>query len=175
MAVVDERGRLFGKISLLDLGAVVVLVVAVVAVLLVPGRQAGSVVQVGQAATQTVEVDMIVRGISSRSMDPFKTGSRADLIIRNQPYGQVEVFEIEDVSRTVPLVFPDGTVEQVPDPEAYRRDLVFRLRGQGRTTESGIVLGNNRVKVGVPLELETFDYNLRGTVMDVRVLSTTSG
>ncbi|MFS8825493.1 DUF4330 family protein, partial [Synechococcus sp. R6-6] len=29
--------------------------------------------------------------------------------------------------------------------------------------------GNNRVKIGVPLELETFGYNLRGTVMDVRL------
>jgi hypothetical protein len=175
MAWVDERGRLFGKVSLLDVGAAVVLLVAIVAVLLVPGRQAGSVVQVGQGSAQTIEVDMIVRGISSRSLDSFEAGSQADLIIRNQPYGQVEVYEIEDVTRTVPLMLPDGTVEQFPDPEAYRRDLVLRLRGQGRTTESGVVLGNNRVKIGVPLELETFDYNLRGTVMEVRVVTTTTG
>lgn len=172
MAVIDKRGRLFGKVSLLDIAALAVVALAIVAVFLVPGRQAGSVVQVGQGATQTVEVDMIVRGISSRSVDPFEAGSRADLIIRNQPYGQVEVYEIENVTRTVPVVLPDGSIEQLPDPEAYRYDLVLRLRGQGRTTDSGIVLGNNRVKIGVPLELETFDYNLRGTVMAVRISPT---
>lgn len=170
MGVIDEQGRLFGKVSLLDVGALVIVVVAIAAVLFFPGRQAGSVVQVGGGSPVPVEVDMIVRGISSRSLDPFQAGHKADLIIRNQPYGQVEVVRVENVSRTVPMVFPDGRVQNLPDPEAYRLDLVLTLQGRGQRTDSGIVLGNNRVKIGVPLELETFDYNLRGTVMDVRLL-----
>jgi hypothetical protein len=32
------------------------------------------------------------------------------------------------------------------------------------------VLGNTKIKTGVPLELETFDYLVRGMVMDVRML-----
>ncbi|PIK89926.1 hypothetical protein SYN65AY6LI_13510 [Synechococcus sp. 65AY6Li] len=170
MRLVDQQGRLLGKVSLLDLGALAIVVAAIVAVLFLPGRQAGSVVQVGGGPTLPVEVDMIVRGVSSRSLEPFQAGQKADLIIRNQPYGQVEVVRVENVSRTVPVVFPDGRVENLPDPEPYRFDLVFTLRGRGQQTENGIVLGNNRVKVGVPLELETFGYNLRGTVMDVRLL-----
>jgi hypothetical protein len=170
MRLIDERGRLLGKVSLLDLGALAIVVAAIVAVLFFPGRQVGSVVQVGGGPTLLVEVDMIVRGVSSRSLEPFQAGQKADLIIRNQPYGQVEVVRVENVSRTVPVVFPDGRVENLPDPEPYRFDLVFTLRGRGQRTENGIVLGNNRVKVGVPLELETFSYNLRGTVMDVRLL-----
>lgn len=49
MRLVDERGRLLGKVSLLDLGALAIVVAAIVAVLFFPGRQVGSVVQVGVA------------------------------------------------------------------------------------------------------------------------------
>lgn len=49
MRLIDGQGRLLGKVSLLDLGALAIVVAAIVAVLFLPGRQAGSVVQVGAA------------------------------------------------------------------------------------------------------------------------------
>lgn len=168
MPVIDRQGRLGGRISVLDLGALVIVGVAIAAILFFPGQQAGSVVQVGGGQTVPVEVDMIVRGVSSRSLQPFQVGEKADLIIRNQPYGQVEVIEVEDVTRQVPVASAEGEVEYVSDPEAYRWDLVITVAGQGQQTESSMVLGNNKVKIGTPLELETFAYALRGTVMDVR-------
>ncbi|MDX2273347.1 MAG: DUF4330 domain-containing protein [Cyanobacteriota bacterium] len=168
MKLIDERGRLLGKVSLLDLGALLIILVAMAGVLFFPGKQASSVVQVGGGESFPVEVDMIVRGISSRSLDPFKTGEKANLIIRNQAYGQVDVIQIEDVSRKIPLVFPDGSVQSVPDPEAYRLDLVITMAGNAQQTKDGLVLGNNKIKIGTPLELETLTYNLRGTIMDIR-------
>ncbi len=170
MSLIDQKGRLWGRINVIDLGAVVIIMAALIGIFLLPGKQAGGVVQIGPGETLGVEVDMIARGVSGRSLEPFQQ-PKADLIIRNQPYGQVEVVQVEDVTREIPLVFPDGEVRAFPTPDAYRLDLVFTLRGEGRTTEDGIILGNNKVKIGVPLEIETFDYNIRGTVMDVRVLS----
>ena len=168
MGVIDGQGRLLGRISVLDLGALVIIGVAIAAILFFPGQQAGSVVQVGRGQTAPIEVDMIVRGVSSRSLDPFQVGEKANLIIRNQPYGQVQVVDVEDVTRQIPVASTAGEIEFVPDPEAYRWDLVITVAGEGQQTESSIVLGNNKVKIGTPLELETFAYSLRGTVMDVR-------
>lgn len=168
MGVIDQQGRVFGRINVLDLGAVIIVVVAIAAILFFPGQQAGSVVQVGGGQTIRLEVDMIVRGVSSRSLEAFQTEETADLIIRNQPYGQVEVVGVEDVTRTLPVAV-EGEIEYVPDPEAYRWDLVITVAGDGQKTDSGMVLGNNKVKIGTPLELETFAYTLRGTVMDVRL------
>lgn len=169
MSVIDRQGRLLGRISILDLGALIIAVVAVIAILFSPGQQAGSVVQVGGAPTDRIEVDMIVRGVSSRTLDPIRSGEKADLIIRNQPYGQVDVVGVEDVTRTIPVSVGEGKIEYVTDPEAYRWDLVITVAGPGQKTDSGLVLGNNKVKIGIPLELETLTYNLRGTVMDVRL------
>ncbi len=169
--MIDQNGRLWGRVSVLDLGAIAVIAAVVIGLFFLPGQQANSVVQVGNATPQMLEVKMIARGVSSESIAPFRDNPQADLIIRNQPYGQVEVIEVEDVTREIPLVFPDGSVQQYPTPDAFRLDLVFTLQGEGQRTDDGYVLGNNKVKIGTPLELETFDYNLRGTVMDVRVLS----
>lgn len=171
MAWIDPKGRVLGKISVLDLGALIILIVAIASVLFFPGKQVGSVVQLGNTPTVPVEVDMIIRGISTRSLDPFVAGGQANLIIRNQTYGQVDVLKVEDVSREIPLVMPDGEIRFIPDPEPFRKDVVMTLQGQGQKTDDSIVLGNNKVKIGMSLELETFDYNIRGTVMEVRLLA----
>ncbi|WP_017328194.1 DUF4330 domain-containing protein [Synechococcus sp. PCC 7336] len=168
MVLIDNRGRLFGKVSIIDLGAVLIVAIAVAAVFLFPGNQAASVVS-GNRSTQAVEVDIMARRVSLRSMDIFEPGSRANLIIRNQPYGQVEVMGVEDVSRKVPVVLPNGEIQRLAE-EAYSADIVLTIAGNASITDDGVVLGNSKVKVGVPIEIETFDYLVRGSVMDVRIL-----
>lgn len=175
MASIDGQGRLFGKISVLDLGALAVVLVAIAAVFLFPNNPSAGVPLPGTSNTiQPVEVDMIVRGISTKTPDVFKEGVKANVIIRNQPYGKVEVIKVEDVTRRVPVVFPDGTLERVDGEDEYRADIVFTLAGKARITNDSIILGNTPVKIGVPLEIETFDYLLRGSVMGVRQLEPTS-
>ncbi len=171
MAILDSQGRLFGKISLLDLGALLVILLAVAAVFLFPG-QTGSVAQVG-AKTEPVEVDMIIRGLSVR--DPqtlLKPGDKANLVIRNQPYGQIDIkaFQVLPQEALVPLT--NGSVKVVKDTrisEELLRDMVITLSGQARVTDDGVVLGNSKLKVGTPVQIEGFKYDLRGSVMDVRV------
>lgn len=175
MAVIDGQGRLFGKISVLDLGALAVVLVAIFAVFLFPNDPSVGVPLPGTSrSTEPVEVDMIVRGVSTKSTDIFKAGEEANVIIRNQPYGKVEIVNVEDVTRRVPVVFPDGSLERVDGEDEYRADVVLTLSGQARVTEKSMILGNTPVKVGVPLEVETFDYLLRGSVMSVRRLENTS-
>ncbi|MEO0853193.1 MAG: DUF4330 domain-containing protein, partial [Cyanobacteria bacterium J06648_11] len=175
MAVIDRQGRLFGKVSVLDLGALAVVLVAIFAVFLFPNDPSAGIPLPGTSrTTEPVEVDMVVRGISTRSTDIFKAGEKANVIIRNQPYGQVEIVNVEDVTRRVPVVFPDGTLERVEGEDEYRADVVLTIGGQARVTNDSIILGNTPVKVGVPLEVETFDYLLRGSVMNVRRLENTS-
>jgi len=35
-------------------------------------------------------------------------------------------------------------------------------------TDDGLVLGDSKIKVGVPIELEGFKYRLKGSIIDVR-------
>lgn len=174
MAILDSKGRLFGKVSILDLGAALVILLVLVGIFFFPGTS-GSVAQVN-VTTKPVEVDLIVRGLNVR--DPqqlfdrgFKEGGKTNIIIRNQPYGQIGIKSVKQLPRTVLVPQPDGSIKEVPDPRAnqYSTDMLLTLGGKAQITDSGPVIGNSKLKIGTPVELEGFNYNFNATTIDVRI------
>jgi hypothetical protein len=172
MALLDKKGRLFGKISVLDVGLACVILLVIVGGFLVPGRSGQSAVQ-AQLSTKSVEVDAIVIGLNaSKPTDIIKEGENVSLVIRNQPYGEAQLIKIQQLPRTVTASQPDGTVKAFPDPRPeskYSNNLVLTLEGKGHLTNDGPVLGNVPVKVGVPIDLDGKLYSFRASVVAVRV------
>ncbi|QIZ69970.1 DUF4330 domain-containing protein [Oxynema aestuarii] len=174
MNILDSKGRLFGKISVLDLGAALVIVFVIIGIFFFPG-QTGSVAQVG-VTTKPVEVDLIVRGLSVRDpqalLEEFREKGKTNIIIRNQPHGAVDVKSIELLTKTLAIPQPDGSVKALPDPrqeESFSSNLMITLGGRAQITENGPVLGNNKLKIGTPVELEGLTYNFNASVIDVRI------
>ncbi|RCJ39207.1 pyruvate/2-oxoglutarate dehydrogenase complex,dihydrolipoamide dehydrogenase (E3) component [Nostoc minutum NIES-26] len=174
MAILDSKGRLFGKINILDLGAALVILLVIVGIFVFPGTT-GSIAQVG-SKTVPIEVDLAVRGLNVRDPERlfdngFAKGGKTNVIIRNQPYGQIGIKDIKVLPRTVNVFQPDGTVKELPDPKTnnFSTDMLLTLEGKAQVTTSGPVLGNSKVKIGMPFELEGFNYNFNATVIDVRV------
>ena len=175
MKILDSQGRLFGKVSILDLGAGLVILLVVVGIFFFPGTS-GSVAQVG-VTTKPVEVDLIVRGLNVR--DPqhlaeqgFKSDGKTNIIIRNQPHGQIDIKSVQQLPRTVLVPQPDGSLKELPDPRAnqFSTDMLLTLGGKAQVTNNGPVLGNSKLKIGTPVELEGFNYNFNATVIDIRIL-----
>ncbi|MEA5506818.1 DUF4330 domain-containing protein [Halotia wernerae UHCC 0503] len=174
MAILDSKGRLFGKINILDLGAALVILLVIIGIFVFPGTT-GSVAQVG-TKTVPIEVDLAVRGLNVRDPERlfdngFKKGGKTNVIIRNQPYGQIGIKSIQLLPRTVTVSQPDGSVKELPDPRAnnFSTDMLLTLEGKAQVTDNGPVLGNSKVKIGMPFELEGFNYNFNATVIDVRL------
>ncbi|MFB2893151.1 DUF4330 domain-containing protein [Aerosakkonemataceae cyanobacterium BLCC-F50] len=173
MKILDSQGRIFGKFSILDLGAALVILLVIVGIFFFPGTS-GSLAQIG-VPTKPVEIDVVVRGLSIRQpqdlMKEFQTKKKTNIIIRNQPYGQVDVKSVKELPRTVVVPQPDGTVKALPDPrkDTFSSDMIITLAGKAQITKNGPVLGNSKLKVGIPLELEGFDYNFNSSVIDVRI------
>ena len=175
MAILDSKGRLFGKVSLLDLGAGLLILMVAVGVFFYPGAT-GSVAQVG-ATTQEIEVDVMTRGLTvlnpQQFMDDIKAEGRSSIIIRNQPYGEVEVKDVQSLPRSTAVAQPDGTVASYPDPRpelGFTADMLITLAGKAQVTDSGPVLGNSKVKIGTPIELEGKTYNFKASTVAVRVI-----
>ena len=173
MKILDSQGRIFGKFSILDLGAALVILLVIVGIFFFPGTS-GSLAQIG-VPTKPVEVDVVVRGLNIRQpqnlMKEFQTKKKTNVIIRNQPYGQVDVKAVKELPRTLVIPQPDGTAKAVPDPrqDNFSTDMLITLTGKAQITKNGPVLGNSKLKVGTPIELEGFDYNFNASVIDVRV------
>ena len=174
MAILDSKGRLFGKFNILDIGALLVILLVIGGIFLFPGTT-GSVAQVG-TTTKPIEVDLIVRGLKVKDIDRlseqgFTKAGKTNVIIRNQPYGQIPIKSIEVLPRKIIVTQPDGSIKLMEDPREniFSTDMLLTLAGKATITDSGPVLGNSKVKIGMPFELEGFNYNFNASVIDVRI------
>lgn len=175
MAIIDSKGRLFGKLSLLDIGAALAIVMVIFGVFFYPGT-GGSVAQVG-AKYKDVEVDVIARGLTVLNPQDFlaqlgQTNS-TKIVVRNQPYGDpVAVKKVVALPRSVAVPQPDGTVKAYPDPRpelGYTADMLITLGGTTDIVDGSPILGVP-VKIGTPIEIEGTNYNFKVSTVAVRVL-----
>ena len=173
MKILDSKGRLFGKVSILDLGAACVILLVLAGIFLFPGTSGSIAQQMG--GTQPIAVDLLVRGLSVRDpqamLNQLEEEKTANVIIRNQPAGQIDIVSAQELPRTVSVPQPDGSVKALPDPRpeiVYLTDMIVTLEGQGQITDNGAVMGNQKVKIGGVIEIDGSDYNFRGSVIDVR-------
>lgn len=172
MAILDSKGRLFGKVSILDFGAALVILLVIAGIFLLPGTT-GSVAQVNNK--KPIEVDVLVRGLSVRNpetlLNQFKTEKKTNIVIRKEPYGQVDIKTVKELPRNILVPQPNGTLKEIPDMRAnsFSTDMLMTLGGQATITKDGPVLGNSKIKIGTPVELEGPQYNFNASVIDVRI------
>lgn len=175
MTILDAKGRLFGKISLLDIGAASIILMVIVGIFFFPGTS-GSVAQVG-TTTKPVEVDVMVRGLTASNpdelFDTLKNAETTSIIIRNQPYGNVDIKDVIKLPRSQAVPQPDGSVVAFPDPRPelnYTIDMLITLTDEAVITDNGPVFGNSKVKIGTQIELEGELYNFFTSTVGVRIL-----
>jgi hypothetical protein len=172
MAILDRQGRLFGKFSILDIGAIATILIVAIALLIVPGNSGSSIAQVLSAETKTVQVDMNVRGLSA--IDPLnlvKVGDKVKILIRNQPRGEVTVKKVEIAIPKIVAAKADGTPVYFDDPRAVatsQSDLAITLEATAQITNDGAVFASEKVKVGTSIDIEGPRYIIRGSAMAVR-------
>ncbi|WP_204105712.1 MULTISPECIES: DUF4330 domain-containing protein [Spirulina sp. CCY15215] len=175
MKILDSKGRLFGKLSILDLGAALVILLVIIGIFFVPGTS-GSLAQV--TSTKPIEVDVVVRGLSVKNagelVQEMQTKGQTNLVIRNQPSGSVEIKSIELLERQIIVTQPDGSVKTIADPrtaaDTFSTDMLIVLAGKAQITDNGAVLGKNQIKIGTAIELDGQSYNFNGSVIGVRVV-----
>lgn len=175
MTLIDSKGRLFGKVSILDVAAALIILMVLFGIFLYPGTS-GSVAQVG-ATTKLVEVDVMVRGLTASDPEglfqSIQNSETTNIIIRNQPYGQVRIKNVQKLPRSTVVPQPDGSVIALPDPRPelnYTIDMLITLEDNAQITDTGPVFGNSKVKVGTQIELDGDLYNFNTSTVGVRVL-----
>jgi hypothetical protein len=171
MPLLDARGKLFGKINVLDGAIVLAALVGVVGVVAVKSGHT-SIMHLVEKQGPTQVTLMIRANIEDLSI--FKKGDKAFVTIRNVPYDKVEITTVEAHRTQIAVPTHDGTAFRVAnDPTTpYSSEVTLTLTGPGLETEDGITWGSQKLKVGVPIDIEGFKYRLRGSVLDVRMLDT---
>jgi len=165
--VIDAQGKLFGRINVLDLLLLVVVFVSALGLVLARTGNAGvNQVLKGEG---TAEIDLFFRG-SIADPGMFKVGESTFITIRNQPHASLKIVGVKVTPKMVTMPVPGG-VKAYPDPsEPFGKDVVLTVREKAQFTEDAVIMGGQKIKVGVPIEVEGFKYRLRGSIVDVRVV-----
>ena len=171
MPLIDNRGKLFGMVNLLDALIVSGVMVGVIGVVAVKGGYSSINKIVEKQGPAEIDL-MIKANIEDLSM--FKAGEKSFVTIRNQPYDKVDITAVKAKRTEIAVPTKDGTAFRITtDPtNPYSSEVILTLRSDGMQTEDGIIWGGQKLKVGVPIDVEGFKYRLRGSVLDVRMVDT---
>lgn len=159
MRILDEKGRIFGLINLIDAAIVTVLLLIVGGVtykLLLP-----------KTYTPPTRVEFIVRvpAVPPESAQMVKVGDR---MVAGANYVPVTVkrVKIEPALSTE----TDAAGRKVIARDPYFKDLIVTLEGSLPITTAQIKLGNQEIRAGRDYFLKSLTYEFKGTIIKVTLI-----
>lgn len=162
MKLVDENGKIFGKISFIDLFAVIA-VIAIGALFLQRGFINSQLREnVGEAKTIQITVALTrlteeqVNVLEEGSAKLQKTGRNADVDIIN-----IDVKQGEELVET-----KSGEIVIAANPQLY--DAKILVEGAGEVMEDKIVVGNLEIKIGTDVRLMTKYFEGLGIIYNIK-------
>ena len=154
-----------------------IIIVAVIAVLLIgilviKGKNKFSKSPV--EATQKVAFQVLLRSVSvTDNIMPFRVGEESFITIRNVPYTKLQIIDSKFSPKKT--MIPTGNAkrpyivaEDISLP--YQYDMIITLIDDAKITKDGAVVGGNKIKIGLPIVLEGFNYRIGGTISNVQLL-----
>lgn len=154
-----------------------IIIIAVIAVLLIgllviKGKNKFSKSPV--EATQKIAFQVMLRSVSvTDNVMPFRVGEEAFITIRNVPYTKLQIIDSKFSQKKKMISTGNGKqpyiiVDDVSLP--YQYDMIVTLIDEAKITKDGAVVGGNKIKIGLPIVLEGFNYRIGGTISNVQLL-----
>ncbi len=94
------------------------------------------------------------------------------MTIRNIPYQELDIVSVDKAPKKVIISANNPSkytvVEDVSAPNQF--DYTIKLEDEAKITSDGAVVGGNKIKIGIPVVLEGFNYKLSGTVSSIDIV-----
>ena len=163
--LLDEKGRLFGKISIVDIG-----VLLLIAVLIVGVYYKFFMVDKDQNAAKfdTIEYKVLVEEVRKQSVDAIEIGADIYDVKTNSPMGRIT--DIEVLPATDQLTKADGTMVIAEKPERF--NVLITIRVPGIETKYGF-RANGRLDINRESQqvMDTRMIEMVAKIVDVKNLS----
>lgn len=153
---------------------IIIAIIAVIAVgaLVIAGKNKFSKSPV--EATKKIAFQVMLRSVSiTDTKVPFKIGEESFITIRNVPYTKLRIIDVvyQPKKTVLPINNPQQPFAVIDDYSApFQYDFVITLIDEAKITKDGPVVGGNKIKIGLPIVVEGFDYRVGGTISSVKVL-----
>lgn len=125
-------------------------------------------------ATKKIAFQVMMKSVSVTDNEmPFKVGEESFITIRNVPYTKLQIIDFlyQPKKFILPVNNPQQPFAVIDDySQPYQFDFIVTLIDEAKITKDGPVVGGNKIKIGLPIVLEGFNYRVGGTISNVRVL-----
>ena len=154
-----------------------IIIIAVIAVVLI-----GALAYLGKnkfskspvEATKKIAFQVMIRSVSlTDAKNPFKIGEESFITIRNVPYTKLQIIDVASSPKKtiLPVNNPQQPFIVVDDySQPFQFDFIVTLIDDAKITKDGPVVGGNKIKIGLPIVLEGFNYRIGGSISNVQVL-----
>jgi len=158
MALLDNRGKLFGLINIIDL--IIILLVLLVAA----GAAYKLTNKSAQEKTVTVEFKVMIPFVRPELAQAIKVG---DKMVTGGSYTNVTVKDIQ--IKDGYSVNVDSSGQRVESYDPYLKDIYVTNIGTTVLSSAAINMGGQEVRVGKEYYVKSRDYEFKGTVTEVNV------
>jgi len=162
MKLVNEKGKLFGIINLVDL-------LILIAVLLVAGAVGYKMLAAPVAATITpekeVEVVVAIRGAMPYLVDEVMKLEEGERLIAGNDYVNGSIKSVTTEPYTFTTTTADGPIVEVTDP--VKRDILITIKSSGNPDAPIFKIGNQEVRAGRGFTFKTQRVEVESLVRSV--------
>ncbi len=160
--ILDQRGRLLGRINIIDLLLIVIIAAGVLAV---AQHRLGWGDQAAALKRQPIEVVLVVEAVREPTVNVIQPGDEVLDSRTNTYLGTVTNVEVEPAS----IVYQgsDGRFYETTSPS--RMDIWVTVRGPAAVSANLIELGHTEIRIGVQVPLKTYIYAVSARVMYVNL------
>lgn len=168
MSLIDENGRLMGKVNLIDAIVTGVIALTAIGVLMVQSGWHTTSADVVKKESD-IEYTFLLKHVRTTNPQLLKKDDTLSMTIRNQPRGDLKITDVEVTPKRVMLSSSGKPIltEDWSDP-SY--DFVVKVRDHALVTTDGYVTNGVKVKIGMTIDVEGFDYRIPGVIMDVKAI-----
>ena len=168
-----KNGKVFGKFNIIDFAIAAIIIIFVLGILV---SKIGVFKPVSKISQGMKPVEFV---ITTRAYDVtaqkelFEKGAKTFITIRNVPYTELEIVDVQkEHMKEMFFNYDRPEVPYLMNNVAYphRFQYIVTVKDEAHITDDGAVVGGNKIKIGLPVDLEGFNYRLSGMVSDVRVI-----
>ena len=168
-----KNGKIFGKYNVVDFTIFAVIIVVVIGFLFIKIGAHKPLGKISKGVKQ-VEFTVVTRAYDITSTEELmEPGDTTFITIRNVPYTKLEIKAVKKEHAQEMFFNYDRPevpylINNVAFPNRYQYTIT--LTDKAQITSDGAVIGGNKIKIGLPVDLEGFNYRLSGMVSDVKVI-----
>lgn len=163
MKIIDEKGRLFGKINIIDLCVILVIVLAVAA-FFVKSASLGKT----EKSTAEITYTLKVKGVRMQTVDELNQsdGKSISVVKTGEALGTIQEVSYDQAIDFI--VDKSGNYIETTIPDKY--DVIVKISTNGTETPKGIYTeGGKQLFIGEDVKFNTKNAETSGEVLEIKV------